>query len=322
MKEELKSIIIENFQTESGYKCDSFSMTYEIIGKELHSAPIVLVNHALTGNSDIASPQFGWWKSIIGGNKLIDTNKYSVIAINIPGNAYDGHIIENYQDYTAEDIAQLYLLTLEKIGVTSLFAVIGGSLGGGIAWEMAAINPELIEYLIPVASDWKATDWIIAQNYVQENILKHSSKPLYDVRMMAMLFYRTQASFAAKFNRTKTENNQLFNIESWLNHHGEKLEARFQLSAYQLMNHLLTTVDISKNKTSFEDAVKDIKSTIIQIAIDSDLLFVKEENMETKRRLDKLNIKNQYHEIKSIHGHDAFLIEFEQLSKILKPIFE
>ena len=123
MKEELKSMIIENFQTESGYKCANFSMTYEIIGKELHSAPIVLINHALTGNSNVAGEKQGWWKSIIGKGKLINTDKYTIIAINIPGNAYDGYIIENYKDYSAKDIAQLYLITLQKIGVNQLYAV-------------------------------------------------------------------------------------------------------------------------------------------------------------------------------------------------------
>ncbi|MBN1650749.1 MAG: alpha/beta fold hydrolase [Bacteroidales bacterium] len=312
---------IKNYESFGGVSLGKLDISYQLFGKELHSAPVVLVNHALTGNSDVISEAKGWWKTIIGPGKVIDTDKYTVIAFNIPGNGYHGELIENYKDFTAKDIAQLFILTLRSIGVQTLHAAIGGSLGGGIAWEMAALEPEFIRYVIPVAADWKSTDWIIGHNYIQENILDASPNPMQTARMMAMLFYRTPASLEEKFRRTKTEDGRQFQIESWLKHHGVKLEGRFDLLAYKMMNHLLTTVDISKGKSSFEAAVKPIQSTIIQVAIDSDLFFVKEANIETKRVLDDLNIENQYHEICSIHGHDAFLIEFEQLTQILKPLF-
>jgi homoserine O-acetyltransferase len=297
-------------------------ISYQLFGKKLHTAPLVLVNHALTGNSDVISEARGWWKAIVGPNKLIDTKKYTVIAINIPGNGYQNKLIENYTDFEAKDIAQLFILTLRSIGIQSLYAAIGGSLGGGIAWEMAALAPDFIRYLIPVASNCKSSDWIIGHNYVQNEILTTSPNPLQTARMMAMLFYRTPASLEEKFNCSKTEDNKQFQIESWLNHHGVKLENRFDLLAYKMMNHLLTTVDISRGKSGLKEALKPIQSTIIQVAIDSDLFFVKEENLKIKGILDELKIENQYHEIKSIHGHDAFLIEFEQLTNLLKPIFQ
>jgi homoserine acetyltransferase len=82
-------------------------------------------------------------------------------------------------------------LGLKALSVDQLFAVIGGSLGGGIAWEMAAINPKITKHLIPVASDWKSTDWIIANCLIQEQFLLNSSQPLHDARLHAMLCYRT-----------------------------------------------------------------------------------------------------------------------------------
>lgn len=313
---------INNYQSVGGVQLGKLDISYQQFGKELHTAPVVLVNHALTGNSDVISETKGWWKTIIGKNKVIDTDKYTVIAINIPGNGYHNSLIENYKYFTAKDIAQLFIEVLKSIEIKELYAVIGGSLGGGIAWEMAAMEPKLIRYLIPVASDWKSTDWIIGHNYIQEAILNTSPNPMQTARMMAMLFYRTPASLTEKFDRTKTMDENQFQIESWLNHHGVKLESRFNLLSYKMMNHLLTTVDISKGKSSFEEVVAPIQSTIIQIAIDTDMFFAKEENIKTKRILDQLKIKNQYHEISSIHGHDAFLIEFEQLTNILKPIFK
>lgn len=322
MRPELISYKIKDFTTSSGVLLNELNLTYEVFGKPLHTAPIVVVNHALTGNSDVLSEEKGWWKTIIGENKLIDTNKYTIIAFNIPGNAYDGLIIENYQDFTTKDIAALFLEAIKGLQICKLFAVIGGSLGGGIAWEMAVQRPKLIENLIPVACHWQSSDWIIGFNDVQMQILEFTDKPLEIARMMAMLFYRTPASLAAKFQRTKTSDAKLFNIESWLRYHGDKLNGRFDISAYRLMTHLLTTLDITSQYENFEEAVQKIQSNIVQVAVDTDWLFVNEKTMETKEMLDKLGINNEYHEIKSIHGHDAFLIEFEQLESFLKPIFK
>jgi len=317
----LKNYRIENFVTSQGKEIKELMLTYEVFGCELFAAPIVLVNHALTGNSDLISEKKGWWKTIIGEDKLIDTKRYTVIAFNIPGNTYDGTFVEDYQNYTTRDIAQLFIDGLKGIGITELYAAIGGSLGGALAWEMAVLEPEMIKYVIPIATYWQTSDWILGYHYTQMQILETCDQPMKIARMMAMLFYRTPQSLQLKFNRTKTEDGSMFNVASWLKHHGEKLNDRFEITAYRLMTHLTTTHDICRGRGSFEAAVKPIKSTIVQIAVDTDWLYAREETFKTSQRLTALKISNQYHEIKSIHGHDAFLIEFEQLISFLKPIF-
>jgi len=203
-----------------------------------------------------------------------------------------------------------------------LFACIGGSIGGGLGWELSILRPNLINYLIPIATHWQATDWIIAHNFVQDSILSNSIKPLEDARKMAMLFYRTPESLAQKFNHETDETTGLYKTEAWLNFHGKALTKRFRLQAYRMVNHLLSTLDITNGTTDFKDAVKNLKSTVIQIGIDSDLFFKADDNKQTKVLLDKAGITNEYHELKSIHGHDAFLIEHDQLIQILKPIFK
>ncbi len=323
-KKELKYISLRDFTTTSGYFYPKFELSYQLFGQDLNTAPVILVNHALTGNSNVAGEK-GWWNEIIGLGKVIDTGNYTVIAFNIPGNGYDennDNFIENYEDFTARDIAKLFGLGIQKLGINSLFAAIGGSLGGGIAWEMAVLFPNLIENLIPVASDWKASDWILAHNKTQLQILSNSSKPVHDARMMAMLFYRTADSFKQKFNRSKNKEQGNFNTESWLLHHGQKLENRFTLSTYKMMNHLLSSVDITRNRGSFNEIANQLKCNIIQVGVDSDFFFVPAENKETQKLLNKAGIENSYHEIKSIHGHDAFLIEYDQLTDILHPIFQ
>ena len=320
MNQELLYIHVKDFTTKSGFQISTLQLSYQLFGLELGTAPVVLVNHALTANSSVVGEN-GWWNQVIGKNKTIDTTKVTVIAFNIPGNGFDGLLIDNYKDFVAKDIANMFLLALKKLRICKLHAIIGGSLGGGIAWEMAVLNPAIAEHIIPIAADWKSTDWLIANCFIQEQFLLNSKNPVHDARMHAMMCYRTPASYKAKFNRSVHEELNIFNIESWLLHHGKKLQERFQLSAYKMMNHLLSTIEVTNTKNwAFE--LNKIKAQIHLVAINSDLFFLAEENKETFRELSKFNLEMTYHEIKSIHGHDAFLIEFDQLDKILKPIFK
>lgn len=319
----IQYIEIPKYTTISG-KTMPINLSYQLFGCALYSAPVVLVNHALTGNSNVAGSE-GWWSTLIGPNKAIDTNHFTVLAFNIPGNGFDGHtnhLIEDYKDFVARDVAKLFLSGLESLGINQLFAAIGGSLGGGIAWEMAALNPKITTHLIPVASDWKSTDWIIANCLIQEQFLVNSKRPIQDARMHAMLCYRTPESFQNRFHRSQNEEFDLFNIETWLLHHGDKLQKRFQLSAYKLMNQLLKTIDITTNRGSAAEVLQTIEAEIHIIGIDSDLFFVSEENTATLKLLHPKLSNVSYHEITSIHGHDAFLIEYEQLNAIIKEIFQ
>ena len=320
LENKIQNIQIQNFITESGAHYPIINLSYQIFGLSLNSAPIVLVNHALTGNSQVIGTQ-GWWNDLIGESKTIDTLKYTVLAFNVPGNGYDGFSIENYQDFNARDIAQLFNQGIATLKIYQLFAIIGGSVGGGIAWEMAALEPKITQHLIPIATDWKSTDWLIANCFLQEQILANSSKPIEDARIHAMLCYRTPESFSSKFKRTTNEELDIYNIESWLAHHGNKLQKRFQLSAYKMMNQLLKTIDITRGRDSFAAVASKIEANIHIIGIDSDLFFTANENRATYEELKKYKENVSYQEIVSIHGHDAFLIEYQQLHNLLAAIF-
>ncbi len=315
----LHHLKLANYTTISGVTQD-IELSYQLFGQELHTAPIVQVNHALTGNSNVTGDE-GWWSALIGEGKCIDTKKYTILSFNIPGNGYDKFVIDNYKDFVAGDIARIFLLGLQKLEIKKLFALLGGSLGGGIAWEMAAINPKIMDHLIPVASDWKSTDWLIGNCQIQEQFLVNSKQPVHDARMHAMLCYRTPESFKDRFKRSTNEELQVFNVESWLMHHGEKLQERFQLSAYKLMNQLLKTIDVMRNgEQNFID-LQNSDANIHIIGVDSDLFFTAKENKETFKRLAQANGNVTYGEVHSLHGHDAFLIEFDQMERLLEPVF-
>lgn len=319
----LLKIELHNFNLESRKNLSNLSLFYQTFGQLIGNAPVVIVNHALTGNSNVTGED-GWWNDLIGENKIIDTNYFTIIAFNIPGNGFDGtaeNLITNYKDFTAKDIANIFLEGINFLKIENVFALIGGSLGGGIAWEMANLQPTKFQNLIPIATDWKASDWVIANVLVQDQILNNSDNPIVDARLHAMLLYRTPQSFKKKFNRNKQPQLNDFQIESWLVNHGFKLQNRFKLASYKLMNHLLKTIDISKETLDFEITAARIIANIHIVSVDTDYFFIPDENRETFEILKPIKENVFYHEIKSIHGHDAFLIEFDQLSQILEPIF-
>jgi homoserine O-acetyltransferase len=319
----LEKIDLFNFDLENGKQKPFIPLFYQVFGKPIGSSPVVVVNHALTGNSNVTGEN-GWWNDLIGKNTTIDTDYFTVIAINIPGNGYDennGNLISSYQEFTIRDIARIFWEGLFSLKIDTVFSVIGGSLGGAIAWEMAALQPDKIENLIPIATDWKATDWVIANVLIQDQILNNSDNPIADARLHAMLLYRTPQSINQRFQRNKHNDLAVFQIENWLLNHGIKLKKRFQLSAYKLMNHLLKTNDITRNRKDFLDIINEIQGNIHIVAVDTDYFFTADENRQTYQQIKSIKENISYHEIKSVHGHDAFLIEFEQLSQLLAPIF-
>lgn len=319
----LHRITIPQFENAAGRRLD-VEMTYQVFGQDLGQAPIVLINHSLTGNSSVIGPQ-GWWNEVVGKEKVLDTDCYSFLAFDMPGNGHGGpapEIWENYREFTLQDLARLQLLALEQLGVDQLYAVVGGSIGGALAWELAVLAPDLAQHLVPIATDYKTTDWVLAQCKVQDRILHNSANPVADARMHAMTFYRNPTSFSQKFSRARNPEDGDFEVQRWLTYHGKKLEDRFQCAAYKLMNHLLTTCDISHGTGDFIKAANSISGEIHIVTINSDWFFLAEENWDAYVELSLIKNDVNIQEIKSVHGHDAFLIEYRQLNRILKPIFK
>ena len=311
MKAELKHI---NFlyYTNSG-KEYSIPLSYQLFGKDLFSVPIILVNHALTGNSNVSGEK-GWWKQLIGENQVIDTQRFTVLCFNIPGNGFDDFFVDEYEDFTPSDIANIFLKGLEVLNIKKLYTIIGGSLGGAIGWEMLVKKPDLADIFIPVACDYKTHDWLHAQCLVQKFLLNQPNEPLQKARIHAMLCYRTPQSLNDRFqNKFNNEKNRL-ESEDWLVHHGNVLNERFSLKSYRLMNHLLMNINAGEGK------LEKIQSRMHMISVDTDLFFPAS---EIRMGFEKLKEKKKnvfYHEITSIHGHDAFLMEYEQLNTIIKNI--
>ena len=294
-------------------------LSYQHFGQDYTTAPVIVINHPLTANSCVIGTE-GWWNDLIGENKTIDTNTYAVICFNIPGNGYDGDFIEDFKHWHTGTVAGYFIAGLRQLGIRKVNALIGGSIGAGIAWEMAALSPQFIEKMIPIGGDWKSSDWMIANTYIQKQILDSSPKPIEIARMHAMMCYRTPQSFKFRFNRTINKELGVFNVQSWLTYHGDILKERFSLQAYKAMNNLLGSIDITRNGKSFEENIQNIKSAIHIVSIDSDLFFPLSEDLETVTLSQKAGVKIKHHVIESEFGHDAFLMEPKKVKVILENI--
>ena len=313
----LGQVTLSDFTNWRGESIPSLTLTYQVAGAALGTAPIVLVCHALTGNSAVAGPE-GWWAKLIGPGQTIDTTRYTILSIDIPGNEYAGSaLLDDPSLLSVRDVARLWLLVLRELRVDHLYALIGPSLGGGIAWQIAALEPTLAEHLFPIATDYKASDWLLAQTEVQRLILDHSDCPIHDARVHAMLTYRTPKSLIGRFEG-KTTDSGLPKVLDWLDYHGRTLEGRFSLSAYRVMTFLTSTIHAAES----EKELTRIASDIHLVAIDSDRLFpyfIARETIERLRSSGKE--RAELHTIVSDHGHDAFLIEYDQLCRIMSPYF-
>lgn len=314
----LHKLEIANFVLENEKRKADVSLFYQVFGKPIGNAPVILINHALTGNSNV-SGENGWWKNVIDFDHIIDLHQYTVIAFNIPGNNFqtENGLSSDYKEISTLDIARLFWLGLETINITNLYAIIGGSLGGGISWEMAVLHPERIQKVIPIATHYFASDWVIANVGVQDDILNYSQDPIVVARKHAMLLYRTPLSINQRFKNAKEGN--IYTVNDWLSYHGILLTERFSLNAYRQMNFLLGTINIVKNGFDLNRFLKENKIEVHAININSDLLF--QNNLDEYETLHENNTNFNHYIINSIHGHDAFLMEYQQLNEILKQIF-
>lgn len=167
----LQQLQIPIWPLENNIVLEKISVTYQVFGLPLGTAPVILINHSLEGNSDCNLH----WDGVMGKNKAIDLTEYTVICIDIPGNGISEKIKYTHTEthkITARDVAVLFWLTLFELEIDEVFAIIGADLGGGIAWEMACLFPKKVLNIIPIAATPKTSEWLVKEPETKSDYLK------------------------------------------------------------------------------------------------------------------------------------------------------
>ncbi|MFV1883161.1 MAG: homoserine O-acetyltransferase MetX [Balneola sp.] len=323
------------FTTESGFTFETPEVAYHTWGElNENKDNVILVIHALTGNSNIED----WFSGFFAEGSPVDLEKHFVICMNIPGSCYGSlnpwstnpktgaPYRGDFPVFTIRDIVRFQQQLLDVFEIKSIEFVIGGSYGGMIALEFVLMD-ERIKHACIVAMGKSHSPWAIGISHAQRLALYADPKwnngfyergnppadGLAAARAMAMITYRTPQNYEQKFGRDFNKDKKLFEVESYLEYQGQKLVDRFDAMTYDRLTKSMDTHDVSRNRGSFEEVLGSITIPVLVMGIDSDKLYPTLEQKE----LAELIPNAIYKEINSPYGHDAFLIEFEQINEHL-----
>ena len=346
-----------------GMTLDNYELIYETYGKlNKNKDNAVLVCHALSGDQHVAGRHKktdkhpGWWDSLVGPGKPLNTNKFFVIGINnLGGNeGSTGPKSINpktkkvwgssFPIITVEDWVKTQKTLINYLGIQRLSSVIGGSLGGMQALEWNLQFPNEVKNTIIIAAAPNLTAQNIAFNEVARqsiitdpdfqkgNFYSKKNKPkrgLRVARMLGHITYLSNDAMKSKFGRKKQNKdyqynfNTEFEIESYLNYQGDKFAKEFDANTYIRMTKALDYYDPTKqNKKKLSGVFKKIKSKFLVISFTSDWRFSPSRSKEIVKSLLDNNINVSYAEISAESGHDAFLMSDDHYHEILNSFFK
>ncbi|MBC6366138.1 homoserine O-acetyltransferase [Algoriphagus sp. AK58] len=326
----------EPLTLESGEILSRFHLAYTTYGQlNPEKSNVIWVVHALTGDSKAAE----WWSGLIGEDKFFDPTNHFIICANLLGSNYGSTNPFSISPETGEayyyDFPQVtprdLAASLEKLrmhlGLEIIHTLIGGSLGGQVALEWAITLGQKLKNAVILASTAKTSPWVIGFNEAQRMAIESDctwgnrdeeagKKGLETARAIAMLSYRSPADLRIK-QTDREEKLDGFRASSYLRYQGQKLAKRFNALSYWTLSKAMDSHDLGRNRGGVDAALAQIEARVLAIGVNSDILFLPQESQFISQKVRR----GTYKEIDSTAGHDAFLIEFEQLAYILKSFY-
>lgn len=348
------AVEIGPLRLESGDELPDVVMTYESWGTLApDGGNAVLVEHALTGDSHVVGevgpgqPTPGWWPGIIGPGAPLDTDRFFVIAINVLGGcrgstgpvtpAPDGAPWgSRFPHVTVRDQVRAEAALADVLGIDRFHAVLGGSFGGMRVAEWIASMPERVERALVVASAGRASADQIAWGHTQVTAIESDpdfcggdylaqgrfpAAGLGLARQIAHASYRSATELEMRFGTEAQHGEEplaggRFTVQSYLEHHGKKLAARFDAVSYVRLTQAMATHDIGRGRGGLHRALQPYGGDLIVAAVDSDRLFP----VASSRALVRAHGHGRLRMIHSPHGHDGFLIEAEQIGALVREL--
>lgn len=328
------------FVTEAGFRFDEPDVAYKTWGSlNKEKDNVILICHALTGHA--AADE--WFPGIFGAGRVCDPAKNFIICINVPGSPYGsvgpwstnpktGEPYRNsFPEITVRDMVRFQQQLLDQLEIKGIELVLGGSLGGMQALEFVVMD-DRIQSAALIAMGKSHSPWAIGISHAQRKAIytdpewkdgnyKKGEGPkegLATARMMAMITYRAPSDYDKKFGRKLQGDTSQFQVESYLDYQGKKLAERFDAHSYIILTEAMDSHDVSRGRSSYEEVLGRVSIPVRVIGIDSDHLY----SIQEQKELAKLLKNGEYHEIKSSYGHDAFLIEFDQINEIIEPFIQ
>jgi homoserine O-acetyltransferase len=352
----LKSI--GDLKLRSGKILKDVKLAYHTYGKLNASADnALIICHALTGDQYPGrhGKIKGWWESLVGPGKVIDPQRYFIVCANILGGCYGSTgpsdidpdtgspYAMNFPVIEFSDAAKAQVKLAAELGIKRIKAVVGGSMGGMLALEWGMQDEIPIEKLIIIAAPPKSSPFVIAFHEIQRQAImldpdwrvgeyygrEIPAAGLSVARMIGVLSYRSEPSLTAKFGRRAawrtgvTEDpyqcfHDRFDVQSYINYQGDALVHRFDPNSYLYLTRAVDLFDISRGKENMEEAIAALQGDLYCLAIDTDLLFPPHEIKQMVELRRKAGKPAGYYELQSIHGHDAFLIEFNVIEPVIR----
>lgn len=318
------------FRLDSGVLLPDLVMAWRHDGPGPTEAPQVLVVHALTGSADAAGD---WWEPVIGPGRALDTDRMGVLCANLLGGRYGSTgptSIDpergrpwggDFPPVGTRDQARALWLVADALGIERLALVSGGSLGGMVALEVALERPASVDRVAPIASPAATGPMAVAWNRIQARLIDLlGDEGLAIARQLAMTTYRSEADFDGRFGR-RQESDGRFSVVSYLDHQGRKLVDRFDGDTYRVLAGAMDLHDVGVGRGGIEAALRALATSgtrLTAVGIEDDILYGPRQVHALVDTALAAGVEATYQEIHSDKGHDAFLVEWDQLAEILR----
>ncbi|WP_309381315.1 homoserine O-acetyltransferase MetX [Cerasicoccus frondis] len=345
------------FTCEGGGVLPGFTLRYESYGRlNAQKTNAILICHALSGDHhaagvhDLNDRKTGWWNSMIGPGKPIDTNEYFVVCSNCLGgcqgstgpaciNPENGRRYSlDFPVVTIRDMVRAQKLLVEHLGIEKLHAVVGGSMGGMQVLQWMIEYPDALSLALPMATTARQNAQAIAFNEVGRSAIMQDPEwrggdygdgqgphvGLAIARMMAHITYLSDRGMDDKFGRRKRSSDarELFDIEfeveSYLRYQGKSFVNRFDANTYLYFTKALDRFDLYGDNGRLEDLLKIVACKTLVIGFKTDWLFPPHQNRKIAQALLRCGKHATYAEIDSDLGHDSFLIDAPELEELIR----
>ena len=339
----------DSLELESGFVLAPVQVAYETYGT-LNDAKsnAILVVHAFSGDAHAAGVdaegQKGWWDSQIGPGKGFDTGKYFVICSNVLGGckgstgpssinpATGERFAMTFPVITIGDMVRLQKMLIDSFGISRLLSIAGGSMGGMQVLEWAVRFPESVASAIPIASTARHSAQQIAFNEVARQAIMadpdwcegnyYDKKPpgrgLAVARMVGHITYMSDESMRQKFGRRQKEENGIFEVASYLRYRGRQFVDRFDANSYLFITKAMDMFDLGHGAQSLVPVLAKSRTRYLIISFTSDWLYPSYQSLEIVSALRRRNQDVAYIELNSKYGHDAFLVEVDEQTELIR----